>query len=57
MNLMPPGVAKVGFYPYLGSSRQLLFEGIIAFKSRLKYFKVKKDTYDDISPRRGLKTK
>ena len=38
MNLMPPGVAKVGFYPYFGSSRQLLIEGIIALQIQIKIF-------------------
>ncbi len=32
MNLMPPGVSKVSFFPYFGPSGQLLMEGIRAFQ-------------------------
>ncbi len=38
MNLMMPGVTKVGFFPYFGSSRWLLIEGIIALQIQIYIF-------------------
>ncbi len=32
MNLMPPRVSKVNFFPYFGPSGRLLMEGIRAFQ-------------------------
>jgi hypothetical protein len=55
-----PEYTKYVSIPYFGYSGRLLFEGIIAHHIQfynIFIFEVKKDTYDDISARRVLKTK
>jgi hypothetical protein len=57
MNLMPPGVSKVRFFPYFGPSGQLLLEGRRAFQIPIFVTCKKKNTCNDIYARRLLKTK
>ncbi len=54
MNLMPPGVSKVGFFPIFGPSGRLHIEGIRAFQ--ITFFVMKKDAYNDIFAKRLPKT-
>ncbi len=54
MNLMPPGVSKVSFFPIFGPSWRLHIEGIRAFQ--ITFFVMKKDTYNDIFAKRLPKT-
>jgi hypothetical protein len=57
MSLMPPGETKVGiFFPYFGPFGRLVIEGIIAFQIQFWLLEMKKDTYNDLSAKRVLKT-